>query len=243
MGTFVAIALASLALIGTCFVGFFRSYHSEKGKNLATKEDIAELTQKAKEIEAKIEDRMWDRQRQWELKRDVVFDVIRAIGRFGASMDKLISMHLSGRVDDVTPEQIEEDKRNSRAEFLKYATEFDDKRFVVALMCGLEFNEEIKYASKQMRGIALELRFGLTWEQFRDMQARGFHRYNEQINLVMRLARRELGIAETDDQFTLPPTALDEFVPRNQWRSSPIPHVRAIPQSSESSAAPTPDQK
>jgi methionine salvage enolase-phosphatase E1 len=55
------------------------SYSAKKGENLATKEDIAELTKIAEGIRAKISDDVWDRQRQWELRRDVVLDSVRAL--------------------------------------------------------------------------------------------------------------------------------------------------------------------
>jgi hypothetical protein len=57
----------------------FQWLFKKKGENLATKEDIKDLTaqtalltQTAKEIEATISDKMWDRQKRWELKRDQI---------------------------------------------------------------------------------------------------------------------------------------------------------------------------
>ena len=72
---------------------YLGAYLKRKGENLATKEDIGELTKTTEEIKAKISDDVWDRQKQWELKRDVVFDAIRvladldgAINRFGNAL-------------------------------------------------------------------------------------------------------------------------------------------------------------
>lgn len=55
---------------------YLGSYLKKKGENWATKEDVQELarqtrilTQAAKEIESKIADEYWNRQKRWELRR------------------------------------------------------------------------------------------------------------------------------------------------------------------------------
>ena len=65
---------------------YLKSYFSKKGENLATKEDFkelkaqtAELRQATKEIEAKIDDQVWSRQRQWEMKRDILLEATKRI--------------------------------------------------------------------------------------------------------------------------------------------------------------------
>jgi hypothetical protein len=52
---------------------FFGAYFKKKGENRAIREDIEELTKTAKGIEAKISSEVWDRQKRWELKREVLF--------------------------------------------------------------------------------------------------------------------------------------------------------------------------
>jgi hypothetical protein len=64
--------------IGTAIVGFFLrsylgSYLTEKGKNLATFEDIQKLVaqvQATEEAKADISSRMWDRQMRWAGKKE-----------------------------------------------------------------------------------------------------------------------------------------------------------------------------
>jgi hypothetical protein len=46
---------------------YFGAYLKRKGENYATKEDVAEITRITKEIEAKISDDTWARQRRWDL--------------------------------------------------------------------------------------------------------------------------------------------------------------------------------
>ena len=67
---------------------FIPAYLNKKGENLATHEDINKLvdqvrvvTTTAKEIEAKISNDAWDRQKQWELKRDAILNVAKTISQ------------------------------------------------------------------------------------------------------------------------------------------------------------------
>ena len=60
----------------------------KKGENLATHEDIEKLkeqvrvvTTTTKEIEAKISTEVWDRQRRWEMKREVLFEASKSLAR------------------------------------------------------------------------------------------------------------------------------------------------------------------
>jgi hypothetical protein len=70
-----------IVLVANVFKPFIGSYAARKGENLATKEDIAQLTKIAEGIRAEISDKVWDRQKQWKLKRDAIADVIRDMTR------------------------------------------------------------------------------------------------------------------------------------------------------------------
>ena len=90
------IAVPLLAAIGGWFGSYFQGYMSEKGKNLATHEDIDKLvdqvkavTQTTKEIEAKISDQVWDRQRRWELKRD---QIVKLADQMSIAKDALVHL-------------------------------------------------------------------------------------------------------------------------------------------------------
>src|SRR5258708_12726797 len=59
---------------------FFGAYLKEKAKRVATHEDIEnvlkevrETTKAAKEIEAQISEKVWDRQKRWEVTRSALF--------------------------------------------------------------------------------------------------------------------------------------------------------------------------
>src|SRR5271154_1288397 len=53
--------------------------------------------QAAKEIEAKISDKSWDRQRQWEMKRDALVAALQALDRTDVAMMKLAAAYAEGR--------------------------------------------------------------------------------------------------------------------------------------------------
>jgi hypothetical protein len=67
---------------------YLGSYLKKKGENLATHEDINKLvdqvraiTTTTKEIEAKISNEVWDRQKQWELKREILFEATKRLSQ------------------------------------------------------------------------------------------------------------------------------------------------------------------
>jgi uncharacterized protein YoxC len=77
---------------------YFGSYLKKKGENLATHEDVdklvgqvAAVTQATKEIEAKISNDLWERERKWETKRDTLFEALKDIG----SMETCLNTHIA----------------------------------------------------------------------------------------------------------------------------------------------------
>lgn len=84
--TIVQLSVWILSTLIGAFVGsFLGAYLKTKGENLATHEDLDKLikqmeatTNATKAIEARISNEVWDRQRQWEMKRDAILE-----GAFG----------------------------------------------------------------------------------------------------------------------------------------------------------------
>jgi hypothetical protein len=74
------------SIVTSAFTPFLKGYSKTKGENLATHEDLNKLveqmkatTEATKAIEARISDEVWNKQRQWELKREVVFEATRRV--------------------------------------------------------------------------------------------------------------------------------------------------------------------
>jgi hypothetical protein len=73
-----------LTIAGSGIAAYYGAYFKKRGEDQAMKEGFAEVlrqttetTKATKAIEAKISEEVWDRQKQWELKREVLFDTAR----------------------------------------------------------------------------------------------------------------------------------------------------------------------
>jgi len=92
-----SVVFTVLAFLGSVAGGFAGAYAKKKGENLATKEDIGDVveqmrvvTQTTKEIEARISSEVWDRQKQWEMKREVLFEASKALAH---AEDQIMKVH------------------------------------------------------------------------------------------------------------------------------------------------------
>jgi hypothetical protein len=90
-GTSFPLLYAALSLVGGWVGGFVGTYFNKKGENLATKQDIAEITQTTKDIEAKISSEYWVRQRNFDMKREAAFELLRQAASFQESVVGLLS--------------------------------------------------------------------------------------------------------------------------------------------------------
>jgi hypothetical protein len=145
--------LLKLVILALCAGagGFLGSYLKRKGENLATHEDIDKLVEQVravttatKEIEAKISSDVWDRQKRWEVKREVIFEVTK---RIALVQDKL------GSLQAVYQTESEERKKGkpewpgrtarALAEFSEAANNLDQATLPVSLACGAEVRESL----------------------------------------------------------------------------------------------------
>jgi len=99
--TYAGISLVSLLSAG---VGaYFGAYLKKKGENTATKEDFndlkeqtRQLTHTTKEIEAKIDDQVWNRQRHWEMKKEIFIEAARTVAEADAALARTVTAYLNG---------------------------------------------------------------------------------------------------------------------------------------------------
>jgi hypothetical protein len=94
-------------LIGAWFGSFVGSYLKKKAENIAIHEDInklveqvAAVTRTTKEIEAKISNEVWDRQRRWEVKKEALVELTKALADF---TNASISLDSSMRAKELDP--------------------------------------------------------------------------------------------------------------------------------------------
>jgi hypothetical protein len=190
-----------LTLLTGLFVGavgtYFSGYSTEKGKNLATKEDIKQLTaqtalltQTTEHIKAEISDKVWDRQRHWEMKRDSLFAAIQALDRADSALVHLATVLNWGS------EPIESDdgsraveKTEAMVSWREAANGFDDKRAIASLVCSREMSSALSQASLAIRSGASKL-FKDNSLQYSELALELATRTSTAHNL----ARKELGI-------------------------------------------------
>ncbi len=189
-----------VATAGASFAGsYFAAYLKKKGENLATHEDIDKVvdqvkavTQTTKEIEAKISGELWDRQKQWELKREVTFGAAKAAG---AAKDTLVKMHGIYMTDKRNLQQgkpIREDKQTEAyAAFNKAADELDQAFLLVATVCGDGLRNEVGGFAVFARGVAIEIAEGKP-EKFLEKTDEFGARYTN----IAKAIRAELGLTD-----------------------------------------------
>jgi hypothetical protein len=141
------IAWGLTTLAGAFAGSYLAGYSSKKGENLATHEDINKLvdqvravTTATKEIEAKISNEVWDRQKRWELKRDVLFEIIKRTGKVSDTLTRIEAIYQTQGWPSsgaVKPEA-KEDLVEAITAFSGSANEFETAGLLVGLVCGNE---------------------------------------------------------------------------------------------------------
>lgn len=162
-----ALAVGGLSLVGGWLGAYLGAYLKKKAENLATHEDIDKLvdqmravTAATKEIESKVEGKVWDRQRRWELKRDVIFEANKAITDL---VNSGAVLHAIVETDSGRTEGPRWDKRAEASTKLNEAARrFDEAVFRATLVCGRELVKRLSQFGILMRELANEINNGST---------------------------------------------------------------------------------
>lgn len=161
-------ALAVVPFLAAGAGAYFGSYLKKKGENLATHEDIDKLvdqvravTTTTKEIEAKISDDVWDRQKRWEMKRDALFEVVRALGLVNDALTKLQATYQTDKqsLAEGGPERPEKQIEVSSA-WINAADGLERARLLTDLVCGDQVKLRLLEFSLFTRELAIEIRGG-----------------------------------------------------------------------------------
>jgi hypothetical protein len=181
-----------VTLLGSFGGSYLGAYFKKKGENLATHEDIDKLvaqvsvvTQTTKEIEAKISDEVWDRQRKWELKRDLLLDAMKKLGPLPEQLSALHAVYHGAQFGD-------ESRIRESQKWDDLVREFDSAIFLAHLVSGPEMWEALRDFSVFGRKTSMTLKGGGhdTSEEWSREAATKFISATE-------AARKELGIAGT----------------------------------------------
>lgn len=139
-----------LATAGASFVGsYFGAYLKKKGENLATQEDIDKVvdqvravTRTTKEIESKISGELWDRQKQWDLRREAFFGLARSSTALRKCIADFREIEGCRKAYTEKPElrlKLEE----ARQRYFTARTAFDEAHSVAALLWGMRMESAV----------------------------------------------------------------------------------------------------
>jgi len=155
----VAVIWLGLNFVVSGFGAYCGSYLKQRRKNLATHEDINELanqvhiiTKATKEIEAKISSDVWDKQKRWELKREILLEATRKVGELEELLNTLNSI-LQTELKEPKEGNLAwtEMKIGNNKKWSKASAHFDETRLFVDVTCGKETQEALDGYGKLAR--------------------------------------------------------------------------------------------
>lgn len=160
--------IAFASLIGTIIGAFATGYFKTFGKNLATHQDMENMleqvsatTERTKSIEAAISDDVWDRQRQWEMKRDALFEAVRTLGKLDDALLELYSAYNVELPEDEQKKLLVEESRATRySNWYEASVNFDAARFLAELVSGKNMNDALDQYIILSRTVSLEIKKG-----------------------------------------------------------------------------------
>jgi hypothetical protein len=176
---------------------YFGGYLKRKGENLATHEDMDKLldqvsavTKTTKGIETKISGDLWDRQKQWELKREILFEAAKRLSEID---NKLLSLRtfwrmktkgeLEGGTSQITLEN------QFVTEWQQAATSFEETETLVHVTCSKEAMTAFTELGNLMRSTASKIVHGDLEIYSQSEQER-----NKKFVMARVAIRKELGI-------------------------------------------------
>ena len=195
-----------LAIVGSGLAAYFGSYMKQKGVNLATNEDLSMLvsqlkatTHATKQIESLYSGRLWEEQRQWELKRDSVLSALQALQLARSTlMEFAVACDQAAKVGPRVDNQLSQAEYADQIKWFNSMTKFDESLVPVRLICSRTSFSAFRDAGQQIRLGASGLMHGTV------------HNYDKmafEINVAVwksfDAARTELGI-ESDSQAATP---------------------------------------
>jgi len=190
--------VSALAVIGGWLGAYFGAYMKKKGENLATHEDIdklvaqmAAITKATKEIESKISSDVWDRQKQWELKRDVLLEATKRLVGLENALVGIDSMaQTEGGIINPNQGSWVQLKHQKIKEWTVADSAFDESRCFAAVLCTLETTLVFEDFAKCAGGIVAKICAENNREAYKKSKAE-FLRKGAAVRVAI---RRELGI-------------------------------------------------
>lgn len=184
----IRLVLVLVPLFSAGAGAYLGAYLRKKGENLATHEDIERLldqvrkvTTTTEQIKAEISSDVWDRQRQWELKREMIIEVSKAISDVEEGLLTLGSVTRVMKSDD---DEWKQPFYDATQKWRKASATFDTARFLVTIVC----NKEAANAVHEYGKFATQMAADLT----RTKDAKVYDDRGKDLGLRYEQARRAL---------------------------------------------------
>jgi hypothetical protein len=208
--------------VGLFSGSFLPSYLREKGKNLATQEDIQELarqtgilTQTTKEIEARISIGVWSKQQRWDLQKTALLDSLKDLATAETFLVRLVQTFVDTKD---RPQGWEARRKEANEKYAERINNFWRTQLAIEILCGTEIASHFQEIDTIFDRVRRTLKKG----EFDDI-------WNTQYPELL-LAKRQLG------QTVRRRLGLDV-----ETGAELTPGSGVTLQSSESSPAPSPD--
>jgi hypothetical protein len=176
------------------WIGFYLgSYLKKKGENQAIHEDInklvdqvAAVTQTTKEIEAKISSEMWDRQKNWEMKREVVFESMKRVVQ---ADNALLSFSMILKVGPTDGDDWIQTIHEQTVKWRDASNALDESRSLITVVC----SEETRKAMEHFGMLTNQIAGGIS-QKNAQAYPNSSKALAEALFLVRVALRKELGI-------------------------------------------------
>jgi hypothetical protein len=164
----------ALFLIGLLIGSYVRPYLAKKGENLATHEDISKLidqvkavTEATKKIETEMSIGVWDKQKRWDMKREVLFEAAR---RLSEVEDAMLSYGSAMKLDRAKQRDwatappsiaekvpVQQAVAESATKWSKASAALDETRLFVGIVCGKDTREAFEDLRKFVSTLAVQI--------------------------------------------------------------------------------------
>jgi hypothetical protein len=158
-------AVASfLTVVGSGVAAYAGAYFKKRGEDKAITDGFAEVlrqtretTEATKAIEAKITDKMWDRQKRWELRQDLLFEATREITKVRRSLLDLWQLQVETKratVGGNSPLLLKRDEL--WANFNRVSDKFDELALVAEVICSQPVRDALNHFSEETHELGHE---------------------------------------------------------------------------------------
>jgi hypothetical protein len=205
---------------------FLPSHMQEKGKDLATKEDIQELarqtgilTQTTKEIEAKITPGVWSQQQRWDVQKTTLLESLKELATAETFLVRLV--HVFADTKD-HPQGWEARRKEANEKYAEAINNFWRTQLAMEIVCGREIGHQFQQIDDTFKRVLNRVKQG----DFKDIWDTQFPMFFAEKGQLGETIRRKLGFDAGVEREVVPSALLNS----QSGESSALPSLD--PQSS-----------